>query len=99
MAAADGKSLAVGLAGLGAVGMALARRLRRGCPGLRLVAVAAARSRARRARLAAAGIDVAVVTLAELPRHADVVVEAVPAAHFRDRRRAGDRRAAHPRAR
>jgi len=83
MPAADGKGLGVGVAGLGAIGMALAARLGAGVPGLRLTAVAA-RDAARAARrLAEAGIEAPVVPLAELPRRAEVVVEAIPAAHFR----------------
>jgi aspartate dehydrogenase len=83
MPAADGKSLAVGLAGLGAIGTALARRLGAGIPGLRLVAVAARDREGAARRLADAGIDAPVVPLDELPRRADIVVEAIPAAQFR----------------
>jgi aspartate dehydrogenase len=83
MAAADGKSLTVGLAGLGAIGMTLAQRLHAGIGGLRLAAVAA-RDQARAVRrLEELGIDVPVVGLAELPRRAEIVVEAIPAAQFR----------------
>jgi aspartate dehydrogenase len=83
MAAAAGKSLTVGLAGLGAIGTTLAQRLHAGIGGLRLAAVAA-RDEARAARrLAELGIDAPVVALAELPRRAELVVEAIPAAHFR----------------
>jgi aspartate dehydrogenase len=83
MPAADSKGFAVGLAGLGAIGMALAQRLGAGIPGLRLAAVAARDGAGAARRLAAAGIDAPVVTLAELPERAEIVVEAIPAAHFR----------------
>jgi aspartate dehydrogenase len=83
MAASDGKSLTIGLAGLGAIGMPLARRLGAGIPGLKLVAVAVRDKAAAAARLGAEGIDVPLVSLAELSRGAEVVVEALPAAHFR----------------
>ena len=83
MPRSEGKSLAIGLAGLGAIGMSLAQRLAAGLPGLRLVAVAAGDGARAARRLAAAGIDVPVVATAELARHAEVVVEAAPAAHFR----------------
>lgn len=83
MPAADGKSLTVGLAGLGAIGTVLARRLAAGMRGLRLAAVAVRNRDSAVRRLAAAGIDVPVVALGALPDHAEIIVEAVPAAHFR----------------
>ncbi|HUZ75031.1 MAG TPA: aspartate dehydrogenase [Stellaceae bacterium] len=83
MPPSEGKSLAVGLAGLGAIGMPLARRLGAGLPGLRLVAVAAGDAARAARRLAEAGVTAPVVPATELARHAEVVVEAVPAAHFR----------------
>ncbi|HXQ51166.1 MAG TPA: aspartate dehydrogenase [Stellaceae bacterium] len=83
MPAFNGKSLTVGLAGLGAVGMAVARRLKSGIPGLELGAVAAREHARAVARLADAGIDAPVVSLAELAERADIVVEAIPAAAFR----------------
>ncbi len=83
MPASDGKGLTIGLAGLGAIGMAVARQLAAGVGGLRLVAVAARDGAGAAARLAAAGIDAPVVALEELPARAAVVVEALPAAAFR----------------
>ena len=83
MAASDGKSLAIGLAGLGAIGMEVARRLAAGIPGLRLAAVSARDAERAAGRLAEAGISVPVVGLAELAARSDVVVEALPAASFR----------------
>lgn len=71
----------VAIAGMGAIGLELARALDRGVEGLRLVAVSA-RDRAR-ATAAVAGFATppAVVGLAELAQ-ADIVVEATPAAVF-----------------
>ena len=81
--------LRVAIAGLGAIGLELARRLTPGLlpgdagvgvPGMRLVAVAA-RDRDRAATtLAAAGVTVPVVTIEELEPLADIVVECAPAA-------------------
>jgi aspartate dehydrogenase len=78
------KTLTVGVGGLGAVGLPVARRVAIGLPGFALAAVAA-RDRARAAqRLAEAGIDVPIVPLGELGARADIVIECLPAALFRD---------------
>lgn len=75
-------ALNVGIAGLGAIGLHLARALDAGVQGLRLVAVAA-RDHAKAQRSLAGFRDPpAVVGLAELAERADVVVEAAPAAVF-----------------
>ncbi len=84
MMAANGKSLGVGIAGLGAVGMAVARRIAHGIPGLTLVAVTARDAARATARLGEYGLDAAVVSLAALAERADIVVEALPAKHFRE---------------
>jgi aspartate dehydrogenase len=84
MAASTGKSLGVGLAGLGAVGRPVALRLAAGMPGLHLAAVSVRDRDKAAARLAAAGIAVPLVALGELAASANVVVEALPAAHFRE---------------
>jgi aspartate dehydrogenase len=76
-------ALRVGLGGFGAIGGALARRLDRGLPGLRLVAVSARDVARAERRVGALATSVPVVTLAELARLADVVVECAPAAAFR----------------
>jgi aspartate dehydrogenase len=76
--------LTVGLGGLGAIGGALARRLGRGLPGLRLAAVSARDVARAERRLAGLGTPIPVVTLAELAGLADVVVESAPPALFRD---------------
>ena len=73
----------VAIGSLGSVGMALARHLARGQPGLELVAVSA-RDRARaQQRLASIGLQVPVLDLAALAGAADAVVECAPAEHFR----------------
>jgi aspartate dehydrogenase len=76
-------NLRIGLAGLGAIGMAIARRLDMGIPGLLLVAAAARDNSAAQARLAANGIAARMVAAAALPEHCDVIVECAPAAAFR----------------
>jgi aspartate dehydrogenase len=74
----------VAIAGLGAVGRALARRLAAGIPGLTLAAVAA-RDRARAETwLAAERIACPVAGLDELPGLADLAVECAPAAVVED---------------
>src|SRR5438105_1765344 len=75
--------LRIGLAGLGAIGMAIARRLTAGIPGLALAAAAARDNRAAEARLRADGIATRTVTVAALAGHCDVIVECAPAAAFR----------------
>ena len=73
----------IGIAGFGTVGREIARRIDQGLlPGARLTAVAArdlARAGANAAELTARP---AVVPLAELPDHADVIVEAATAMAF-----------------
>lgn len=73
----------VGLAGLGAVGLTVARRLAAGIEGLALACVAA-RDRGRaRERLAAVGAtDVPVVDVELLALYADIVVEGLPPGEF-----------------
>lgn len=73
----------VGIAGLGAIGMEIARRLEAGIPGLSLAAAAARDNSAAQGRLAAAGIATRMVAVAELPQHCDVVIECAPAPAFR----------------
>ena len=73
--------MTVAIGGLGAIGLALARALDQGVPGLRLVAVSA-KDRAKAAANVAGFRDVPrVVDLADLAT-ADIVVEAAPAAVF-----------------
>ncbi|HUN50260.1 MAG TPA: aspartate dehydrogenase [Candidatus Sulfotelmatobacter sp.] len=75
--------LGVGIAGLGTIGMALARRLHAGVPHLRLAAATSGDADRARARLGAAGIEAPVLPLAALVGASDVVVECAPAAAFR----------------
>lgn len=83
MTAANGKTLRVGLGGLGAIGLPVARRLAAGLPGLTLAAISARDLPRAAARLAALGIGTPVVSLAALADCADIVVECLPAACFR----------------
>jgi len=75
--------LRVALAGFGAIGGAVGRRIDQGLPGLRLVAVSARDVAKAEARLAGFAASVPVLGLAALAEHADVVVECAPAAVFR----------------
>ena len=69
----------VAVAGLGAIGRVVARGVR-SIPGLELTAVSARDTAKARDWLGEQGIDCPVVELSELPAHADVAVEAAPAA-------------------
>ena len=76
--------LRVAIAGLGAIGAEIARRLADGVPGIELSAVTARdRDKARRT-LCAAGVDVPVVSVEELAPLADIVVECAPRAVFEE---------------
>lgn len=69
----------VGLAGLGAVGLAVARRLAQGLAGLELACACARDPKAAGSRLAAIGAaDVRLVDLESIALHADIVVEGLP---------------------
>ena len=70
----------VGIAGLGAIGKAVAIALTKGMPNVGLTAVAARDQDKARAWLAAHDIEAAVVSLVEFPSHADLVVECAPGA-------------------
>ena len=83
MASPADKVLSVAIGGLGAIGFPVARQLAQGLPGFRLAAVAARDAARAQTRLAAAGIAVPVVPLAELARRSDIVVECLPAGQFR----------------
>jgi aspartate dehydrogenase len=74
--------LKVGIGGLGAIGLTLARRLDEGFEGLTLTAVSALDKDAARLRLSGLRQQVPVVTLPELAKDCDVVVECAPAAVF-----------------
>ncbi|MEH2521192.1 aspartate dehydrogenase [Bradyrhizobium sp. AZCC 1610] len=69
----------IAIAGLGEIGKTVARKLAQGLPGLSLAAIAT-RDRAKaKAWLDREGISCALVSLDELPDHADLVVECAPA--------------------
>ena len=70
----------IAIAGLGAIGRALARRLADGIPGLELACVAARDTAKAQAWLDAQGIGCPIVTFEDFPKHADVAVECAPAA-------------------
>ncbi|MCC7347152.1 MAG: aspartate dehydrogenase [Variibacter sp.] len=76
------KPLRIGLAGFGAVGQQVARRLAAGIEGLALAAIAVRDADKAKRHLRALGLDVPIVPLAELPAHCDVVVEGLPRAAF-----------------
>ncbi|HSA82014.1 MAG TPA: aspartate dehydrogenase [Geminicoccaceae bacterium] len=80
----DSPELRVALAGFGAIGDVVGRRLDRGLPGLRLAAVSARDIAKAETRLAGFARVVPVVGLGELADHAEVVVECAPAAVFRE---------------
>ena len=74
--------LTVAIGGLGAIGAHLARALDAGVEGLRLVAVSARDQDKAKRTIAGFKAPPLLVGLAELAEHADVVVEAAPAAVF-----------------
>jgi phenylacetate degradation-related enoyl-CoA hydratase PaaB len=80
----DKRPLRVGLAGLGAVGMEVARRLIAGIPGLQLTAVAVRDVEKARRALPQIGSSIQLRKATELADDCDVVVECLPPALFRD---------------
>lgn len=74
----------VAVAGFGAVGRAVAQRLDGGIPGLTLAAISARDVERAQAKLAGFRAAPPVVPLAALPELADVIVECLPAAAFRE---------------
>lgn len=76
--------ITVAIAGLGAIGFTVARRLDQGIEGLALAAVSARDLPKATARVAGFKRKVRVLPLSQLAQAADVVVECVPAAHFAD---------------
>jgi aspartate dehydrogenase len=75
--------LKVGLAGLGAVGLAVARRLEAGIPGLALGAVSARDHDKARRNLPDAGSRIPIVAPEALAEACDVIVECLPPKMFR----------------
>jgi aspartate dehydrogenase len=83
---ADGHSrpaLRVGLAGLGAVGLGVARKLEAGIPGLTLAAVAVRDVDRARRNLQRIGYDIRAVAPEALAESCDIVVEGLPPTAFR----------------
>lgn len=77
-------SLKVAIAGLGAIGLKVARTLDEGMlPGLLLATVSARDIEKAKRTIAGFKSPVPVVALADLPTWADVVVECIPAAQFK----------------
>ena len=74
--------LKVGIGGLGAIGLELARRLDTGIGGLKLTAVSARDKDAARLRMNDLRQQVPVIALSELALVSDVVVECAPASVF-----------------
>jgi aspartate dehydrogenase len=69
----------IAIAGLGAIGKAVARRLTDGLPGLSLACIATGNAAKAREWLKAEKIDCPVVELEEFPKHADLAIECAPA--------------------
>jgi len=76
--------LKVGLAGLGAVGLTVARRIEAGIPGLVLAAVSARDTEKARRNLPGIGDRIAIVPVEALAQMCDLVVEGLPPAMFRN---------------
>jgi aspartate dehydrogenase len=75
--------LKIGLAGLGAVGLDVARRIEAGVPGLTLAAVSVRDVEKAEKNLPGVGARIAVVPIEQLAASCDVVVEGLPPALFR----------------
>ena len=76
--------LRVGVAGLGAVGLEVAKRLIAGVPGLKLTAVAVRDAEKARRGLPQVGESILVRKMAELANDCDIVVECLPPTLFRE---------------
>jgi aspartate dehydrogenase len=76
-------TMRVALAGLGTVGLPVARALARGIDGIELVAVTSGRREIAEKKLAADGIAVPVLPIEESIARAETVVEAAPTIAFR----------------
>jgi aspartate dehydrogenase len=82
-AASEKSPIKLAIAGLGAIGMGVARRVDMGeVDGIRLTAVSASNLSRATGRVADFANPPAVVPLEELPNHADVIVECAPSAVF-----------------
>ena len=81
---ADHQSITIAVAGLGAIGRAITRRLASGVPGLALAGVAVGDRAKAQAWLDAERISCPILALPDLPAHADVALECAPAATLPD---------------
>jgi aspartate dehydrogenase len=82
-AAADTGGLKLGIAGLGAIGKAVARAVDAGSvPGIQLAAVSVRDQAKARHALSGLGAPPQIVSLADLAEAADIVVECLPSQHF-----------------
>jgi aspartate dehydrogenase len=70
----------IAIAGLGAIGRAVARRLTDGLPGLSLACIATGNAPKARDWLKAQNIDCPVVELEDFPKYADLAIECAPGA-------------------
>ena len=70
----------IAIAGLGEIGKTVARKLTQGLPGLALAVIATRDQAKAQAWLDREGISCPLVSLDEIPAHADLVVECAPAA-------------------
>lgn len=68
----------VGIAGLGAIGRALAKSLAAGVPGLTLACAAAGDRAKAQSWLDAQGLKCPLVALEDFPKHADIAIECAP---------------------
>lgn len=76
------ETLRVAVAGLGSIGLRVARALDAGFAGLRLCAVAASTRESAAAKVAGFAAAPAILPLADLAGHADIVVECLPPDRF-----------------
>jgi aspartate dehydrogenase len=77
------EAIKIGLAGLGAVGLEVARRIEAGIPGLALAAVSVRDAEKARRNLPSVGERIPVVAAEALAETCDLVVECLPPALFR----------------
>ncbi|HWP87113.1 MAG TPA: Gfo/Idh/MocA family oxidoreductase, partial [Burkholderiales bacterium] len=80
----DKKTLRVGVAGLGSVGLEVAKRLIAGVPGLTLAAVAVRDAQKAQRALPQVGHDIPIRKATELANDCDIVFECLPPALFRE---------------
>jgi aspartate dehydrogenase len=76
------KTLSIAIAGLGAIGSGIVREITRSEPDIRIAAVAARDVERAQALLLNHRINAQILPLDELPQHADIVVECLPASTF-----------------